>query len=88
MQPIDEIQRKLFILRNYETVFRGETVRQVKPTCCGQELGLSELLKTTVHVSDMKINSSSFTVFEVICPICGQRILPQLYVSELAGCHI
>lgn len=88
MQAIEEIQSKLFILRNYETVFRGESVRQVKPTCCGQELGLGELLKTTVHVSDMKINDSSFTVFEAICPICGQRILPQLYVSELAGCRI
>lgn len=82
MQSIEEIQRKLFVLRNYEAVFRGETVRQVKPFCCGQELGLGELLKTTVHASNVEINGSCFTLFEVTCPTCGQTIPPQWNVRD------
>lgn len=77
MQRIEEIQRKLFVLRNYEAVFRGEKVRQVKPVCCGQELGLGELLKTPVHASDVEINGTAFTLFEVTCPTCGQIIPPK-----------
>lgn len=82
MQQIEEIQRKLFILRNYEAVFRGDTVRQVKPICCGQELGLGELLKTTVQASDVDINGTAFTLFEVTCPTCGQKIPPKWNVMS------
>lgn len=76
MQPIEEIQRKLFVLRNYEAVFKGEVVRQIKPTCCGQEFGLGELLKMAVQPSDVEIDGSFFTMFEVTCPICGKTIEP------------
>ena len=77
MRPIEEIQRKLFVLRNYEAVFKGETVRQIKPACCGQEFGLGELLKAVVHPSDVEINGNSFTMFKVTCPICGKTIEPE-----------
>ena len=77
MQPIEEIQRKLFVLRNYEAVFKGTAVRQMKPVCCGQELGLGELLKTMVRPADVEIDGNPFTLFEVTCPTCGQSIPPQ-----------
>lgn len=77
MRPIEEIQRKLFVLRNYEAVFRGADVRQLKPVCCGQELGLGDLLKTVVRPADVEIGGNSFTLFEVTCPTCGRSIPPQ-----------
>jgi len=85
MQSIEVIQCKLFVLRNYEKVFRGEIVRQVKPLCCGRELGLGDLLKTTVHGSDVEINGKSFTLFEVTCPTCGKTIPPQWDVVNGKG---
>lgn len=77
MQAMETIQHKLFVLRNYEAIFKGETVRQLKPVCCGQELGLGELLKTTVNASNVEIDGSCFTMFEVACPTCGQMIAPK-----------
>lgn len=81
MQSIELIQRKLFLLRNYEAVFRGGTVRQTIPICCGQELGLGELLKTAVNTSDVKIDGNSYIMFEATCPVCGQKIPPQWEVK-------
>jgi hypothetical protein len=85
MQAIEKIQRKLFVLRNYETVFNGEAVRQVKPICCGLEYGLAELLKAVVHPSAVEIDGNSFTLFEVTCHACGQKIPPQWNVKGLKG---
>ena len=84
MQRIKEIQRKLFVLRNYETVFKGDTVRQIMPVCCGRELGLGELLKTMVRPSDVVIDGNAFTLFEVTCPTCGQTIPPQWDIKGFA----
>ncbi|HEY3309499.1 MAG TPA: hypothetical protein VGJ93_13680 [Desulfuromonadaceae bacterium] len=77
MQSIEEIERKLFVLRNYEEVFKGGTIRQLHPICCGRELALGDFLRTPVSASMVEINGDTFTLFEVTCPTCGVKIPPE-----------
>jgi hypothetical protein len=74
---LDEIAKKLFVLRNYDKVFMGAGVRQVLPSCCGQELGLGEFLKIRVQPLDIEINGHLITMFEVTCPVRGRAIPPE-----------
>lgn len=74
---IDEISRKLFVLRNYDKVFRGAGVRQQLPRCCGQELDLGVFLRTQVQPLEVEINGKPVTMFQVTCPTCGRAIPPK-----------
>lgn len=77
MQSIEEIERKLFVLRNYENVFKRGIVRQVPPKCCGRELSLGDFLRTPVSPAMVEVGGDTFTFFEVTCPACGNKIPPE-----------
>lgn len=74
---IDEITKKLFVLRNYDKVFMGAGVRQSLPRCCGRELDLGVFLKTRVQPLEIEVNGDIITMFEVTCPECGRVIPPE-----------
>ena len=74
---LNEITKKLFVLRNYDSVFMGSGVRQILPRCCGRELDLGVFLKTLVQPLEIEVNGTPTTMFEVTCPDCGRPIPPE-----------
>lgn len=74
---LDEIRNKLFVLRNYDKVFRGAAVRQMFPRCCGMEFDLDVLLRSRVQPLEVEVNGEVVMMFEVTCPECGRAIPPE-----------
>lgn len=74
---LDELRNKLFVLENYDKVFRGAAVRQMFPRCCGKELDLGTFLRTHVQPLEVEVNGEVAMMFEVTCPECGRAIPPE-----------
>lgn len=74
---LEEIRSKLFVLQNYDKVFRGAAVRQMFPRCCGKEFGLDVFLRTRVQPLEVDVDGDAVMMFEVTCPECGRSIPPE-----------
>jgi hypothetical protein len=56
-----------------DEVFKGHTIRQETPRCCGKTI---DLYKTPVEYHDVQVGSRIFTLFEPRCPECGRWVEP------------
>lgn len=74
---LDEIRNKLFVLQNYDKVFRGAAAKQMFPRCCGNELDLGAFLNTLVRPLEVEVDGEAVMMFEVTCPECGRAIPPE-----------
>ena len=54
-----------------DEVFAGRTVRQAKPSCCGQEINL---FTTNVAFREINLGKKVFHLIEPTCPTCGKKV--------------
>lgn len=52
-------------------VFEGRTVRQERPTCCGN---IVDLFASDVSFRELIVGSRVFHLIEPRCPICGVHV--------------
>jgi hypothetical protein len=77
MLRLEDVQRKLAILHSYDRVFRGDSVRQVLPRCCGQQFDIGRLLQMEVKEVMVEVEGNQVMMFEVVCPVCGRVVPPE-----------
>lgn len=83
---LDVLRNKLFVLQNYDRVFRDGAVRQIFPRCCGKEFDLGSLLSASVQPREVEVDGEVVMMFEVTCPECGRAIPPEW--RNGAGRHV
>lgn len=52
-------------------VFEGHTVRQERPTCCGN---IVDLFESDVSFRELIVGTRVFHLIEPRCPMCGERV--------------
>jgi hypothetical protein len=85
---MDEVGKKLFVLQNYDAVFKRSNARQMLPTCCGQEFDIDVFLRTGVRPMEVEVDGERVMMFEVTCPKCGRDIPPEWLTKSGRGTYV
>lgn len=73
---------KRLVTAHCDTVFHGQTIRQLIPVCeCGKVYEEKDLCEApAVFFRDVDVFGKTFTLIEPLCPVCKQRIQASFYV--------
>jgi hypothetical protein len=67
-------EEKLIIAVHAVENFKGRTLRQVRPRCCGREI---DVFEAKVYFWDILVGDRIYTLLEPNCPTCGRRVQGQ-----------
>jgi rRNA maturation protein Nop10 len=67
-------EEKLIIAVHAAENFKGMTLRQVRPRCCGREI---DVFDARVNFRDILVGEKRYTLLEPNCPSCGKRVRGQ-----------